>query len=133
MSAPERPATFSEAPARTRNPAAAENAILMANDARSATAVRNSKSGYHGLRLGKRVALLNSGPTSMTVSELLRIADHLDRTDQEIVRRAYERALAAHAGQRRLSGEEDVDHPMEVAAIQADPELHRETPPAAPP
>src|SRR5258706_8692050 len=56
----------------------------------------------------------------MTVSELLRIADHLDRTDQEIVRRAYERALAAHAGQRRLSGEEYVNHPMEVAAILAD-------------
>src|SRR5258708_37337459 len=63
----------------------------------------------------------------MTVSELLRIADHLDRTDQEIVRRAYERALAAHAGQRRLSGEEYVNHPMEVAAILADLELDAET------
>src|SRR5690242_21901282 len=89
-SAAERPATFNEAPARTRTPAATENAILMVNDARIATALRNSKSGYHGLRLGKRVALLNSGPPSMTVSELLRIADHLDRADQEIVRRAYE-------------------------------------------
>src|SRR5438067_4755841 len=63
----------------------------------------------------------------MTVSELLRIADHLDRTDQEIVRRAYERALSAHAGQRRLSGEEYVNHPMEVAAILADLELDAET------
>ncbi len=63
----------------------------------------------------------------MTVSELLRIADHLDRTDQEIVRRAYERALDAHAGQRRLSGEEYVNHPMEVAAILADLELDAET------
>ena len=63
----------------------------------------------------------------MTVSELLRIADHLDRKDQEIVRRAYERALAAHAGQRRLSGEEYVNHPMEVAAILADLELDAET------
>src|SRR5258706_100877 len=63
----------------------------------------------------------------MTVSELLRIADHLDRTDQEIVRRAYERALAAHAGQRRLSGEEYVNHPMEVAAILADLQLEAET------
>ncbi len=63
----------------------------------------------------------------MTVSELLRIADHLDRKDQEIVRRAYERALDAHAGQRRLSGEEYVNHPMEVAAILADLELDAET------
>src|SRR5438067_41517 len=63
----------------------------------------------------------------MTVSELLRIADHLDRTDQEIVRRAYERALSAHAGQRRLSGEEYVTHPMEVAAILADLQLDAET------
>src|SRR5258708_4604399 len=63
----------------------------------------------------------------MTVSELLRIADHLDRTDQEIVRRAYERALDAHSGQRRLSGEEYVSHPMEVAASLADLELDAET------
>src|SRR5205085_4365103 len=71
--------------------------------------------------------LLNSAPSLMTVSELLRLADHLDRPDQEIVRRAYERALAAHAGQRRLSGEEYVNHPMEVAAILADLELDAET------
>jgi GTP pyrophosphokinase len=63
----------------------------------------------------------------MTVSELLRIADHLDRKDQEFVRRAYERALSAHRGQRRLSGEEYVNHPVEVAAILADLELDSET------
>ncbi|HET9410556.1 MAG TPA: RelA/SpoT family protein, partial [Candidatus Dormibacteraeota bacterium] len=63
----------------------------------------------------------------MTVSELLRIADHLEPKDQEMVRRAYERAVAAHAGQRRLSGEEYVNHPMEVAAILADLELDAAT------
>src|SRR6266853_3332730 len=63
----------------------------------------------------------------MTVSELLRIADHLERKDQEMVRRAWERAVAAHAGQRRLSGEEYVNHPMEVAAILADLELDAAT------
>jgi guanosine-3',5'-bis(diphosphate) 3'-pyrophosphohydrolase len=63
----------------------------------------------------------------MTVSELLRIADHLERKDQEVVRRAWERAVAAHAGQRRLSGEEYVNHPMEVAAILADLELDAAT------
>src|SRR5690348_25400 len=128
-SEPGRPApALIEAPARISTPAAAANATLMANDARCAIAVRNSKSGYHGLRLGKRRALLNSVQAqAMTVSELLRIADHLDRKDQEIVRRAYERALSAHAGQRRLSGEEYVNHPMEVAAILADLELDAET------
>src|SRR5256714_9628766 len=69
---------------------------------------------------------LISAPSLMTVPELLRLADHLDRPDQEIVRRPYERALAAHTGQRRLSGEEYVNHPMEVAAILADLELDAE-------
>src|SRR5213595_1078602 len=63
----------------------------------------------------------------MTVSERVRIAGRLDRKDQEIVRRAYERAVVAHAGQRRLSGEEFVNHPMEVAAILADLELDAAT------
>jgi len=63
----------------------------------------------------------------MTVSDLLRIADHLERQDQEVVRRAWERAVVAHTGQRRLSGEEYVNHPMEVAAILADLELDAAT------
>ena len=63
----------------------------------------------------------------MTVSELLRIADHLDPTGQQMVRKAYDRAASAHKGQRRLSGEEYVNHPLEVAAILADLELDAET------
>src|SRR2546428_9770394 len=63
----------------------------------------------------------------MTVSELLRVADHLDATGQQMVRKAYERAAAAHTGQRRLSGEDYVNHPLEVAAILADLELDAET------
>ncbi|TAN34458.1 bifunctional (p)ppGpp synthetase/guanosine-3',5'-bis(diphosphate) 3'-pyrophosphohydrolase [bacterium] len=63
----------------------------------------------------------------MTVSELLRIADHLDLEGQQVVRKAYERAASAHTGQRRLSGEEYVNHPLEVAAILADLELDAET------
>jgi guanosine-3',5'-bis(diphosphate) 3'-pyrophosphohydrolase len=59
----------------------------------------------------------------MTVSELLRIADHLDPKAQVMVRKAYERAATAHRGQRRLSGEDYVNHPLEVAAILADLEL----------
>ena len=63
----------------------------------------------------------------MTVSELLRIADHLEPQGREMVRKAYERAAKAHTGQRRLSGEDYVNHPMEVAAILADLELDAET------
>ena len=63
----------------------------------------------------------------MTVSELLRIADHLEPSDREMVKRAYERAASAHTGQRRLSGEDYVNHPIEVAAILADLELDAET------
>ncbi|HYL07212.1 MAG TPA: bifunctional (p)ppGpp synthetase/guanosine-3',5'-bis(diphosphate) 3'-pyrophosphohydrolase [Candidatus Udaeobacter sp.] len=63
----------------------------------------------------------------MTVSELLRIADHLDPKGQQLVRKAFDRAAIAHTGQRRLSGEEYVNHPLEVAAILADLELDAET------
>jgi GTP pyrophosphokinase len=63
----------------------------------------------------------------MTVSELLRIADHLEPPAQQMVRKAYERAASAHRGQHRLSGEEYVNHPLEVAAILADLELDGET------
>src|SRR5260370_502977 len=63
----------------------------------------------------------------MTVSELLRIADHLDPKGQQMVRKAYERAATAHDGQHRLSGEDYVNHPLEVAAILADLELDAET------
>src|SRR6202163_4982819 len=59
----------------------------------------------------------------MTVSELLRVADPLDPKGQQMVRKAYERAASAHTGQRRLSGEDYVNHPMEVAAILADLQL----------
>jgi GTP diphosphokinase / guanosine-3',5'-bis(diphosphate) 3'-diphosphatase len=63
----------------------------------------------------------------VTVSELLRVADHLDPRGQQVVRKAYERAADAHRGQRRLSGEDYVNHPLEVAAILADLELDAET------
>ncbi|HEX9099260.1 MAG TPA: bifunctional (p)ppGpp synthetase/guanosine-3',5'-bis(diphosphate) 3'-pyrophosphohydrolase [Candidatus Dormibacteraeota bacterium] len=63
----------------------------------------------------------------MTVSELLRIADHLEPKDRELVRKAYERAATAHRGQRRLSGEDYVNHPLEVAAILADLQLDAQT------
>jgi guanosine-3',5'-bis(diphosphate) 3'-pyrophosphohydrolase len=58
----------------------------------------------------------------VTVSELLRVAEHLPPDDRELVEKAYRRAAAAHTGQHRLSGEDYVNHPLEVASILA--ELH---------
>src|ERR1700687_6340055 len=63
----------------------------------------------------------------MTVSELLKVAAPLDLKGQQVVRKAYERASSAHTGQRRLSGEDYVNHPLEVAAILADLELDAPT------
>jgi GTP pyrophosphokinase len=63
----------------------------------------------------------------LSVSEVVRIAEHLGPEDRELVSRAYERAAAAHVGQRRLSGEEYVNHPMEVATILADLQLDAAT------
>src|SRR5436309_7836826 len=62
----------------------------------------------------------------MTVSELLRVADHLDPKGQVMVRKAYERAATAHHGQRRLSGEDYASHPLELPACLADAELDAE-------
>ncbi len=52
---------------------------------------------------------------------------HLEPDDREMVARAYEVASRAHTGQRRLSGEEYVQHPLEVASILADINLDAAT------
>jgi GTP diphosphokinase / guanosine-3',5'-bis(diphosphate) 3'-diphosphatase len=44
---------------------------------------------------------------------------YADRLDVDQVRRAYELAVEAHAGQRRASGEEYVNHVVEVATLLA--------------
>ena len=44
---------------------------------------------------------------------------YVDRLDVEAIRRAYQLAYDAHAGQRRASGEEFVTHTVEVATILA--------------
>lgn len=47
--------------------------------------------------------------------------------DVEEVKHAYEFAAKAHQGQKRLSGEDYVCHPLEVACIIADLQLDKET------
>ena len=63
----------------------------------------------------------------VSISELLRIADHLAPADRELVQRAHARASAAHVGQHRLSGEEFVEHPLQVASMLADLGLDAQT------
>ncbi|MGH7775730.1 MAG: RelA/SpoT family protein [Candidatus Dormibacterales bacterium] len=63
----------------------------------------------------------------MSISELLRFARHLGPADRELVSGAYERAARAHEGQHRLSGEDYVNHPVEVASILADLKLDAAT------
>ena len=63
----------------------------------------------------------------VSISELLRIADHLPGSDRDLVQRAYMRASVAHVGQHRISGEEYVEHPLHVARILADLGLDGQT------
>ena len=44
-------------------------------------------------------------------------------SDTDLLHRAYEFSATEHAGQRRLSGEEYITHPLEVAALVADMKL----------
>jgi len=63
----------------------------------------------------------------VSISELLRIADHLAPDDRELVHRAYVRASEAHVGQHRISGEEFVEHPLHVAHMLADLRMDAQT------
>jgi GTP pyrophosphokinase len=67
----------------------------------------------------------------VSISEVLRIAKHLAPADQDLVQRAYERAAEAHAGQRRLTGEDYVEHPLQVAGILSELRLDGPTVAAA--
>jgi GTP pyrophosphokinase len=63
----------------------------------------------------------------LSISELRRIAEHLPAPERDMVARAHERAAEAHSGQRRLSGEEYVNHPLEVAGVLAELKLDAAT------
>ncbi|HEX9595079.1 MAG TPA: HD domain-containing protein, partial [Candidatus Saccharimonadales bacterium] len=54
----------------------------------------------------------------MKRSELIKFAQpHYDKTQIEELKRAVDLAVAKHAGQKRLSGEEYLIHPLSVATI----------------
>ncbi|WP_010630303.1 RelA/SpoT family protein [Sporolactobacillus vineae] len=54
----------------------------------------------------------------MTMDELIaKASTYLDEKDIELIKKAYEYAKKAHAGQLRKSGEPYITHPVEVAGI----------------
>ena len=60
----------------------------------------------------------------MTIDELIgKLHTYSPGADAELVRRAYQFSAEVHRGQRRLSGEPYLTHPMEVAAIIVDMRL----------
>ena len=64
----------------------------------------------------------------MTIQELTdRVRRYDPNLDDALLRRAYEVADAAHAGQRRASGESYIEHPLAVAGVLAELEMDRET------
>src|SRR6266700_1615665 len=71
--------------------------------------------------------LVRTSRALVSISELLRIAEHLAPADRELVQRAYARASEVHVGQHRVSGEEYVEHPLHVARILADLGLDAQT------
>jgi guanosine-3',5'-bis(diphosphate) 3'-pyrophosphohydrolase len=64
----------------------------------------------------------------MTIQELIdRLHQYDPSADGAWLRRVYEMADAAHAGQRRASGESYIEHPLAVAGVLAELEMDRET------
>ncbi|HYL26675.1 MAG TPA: bifunctional (p)ppGpp synthetase/guanosine-3',5'-bis(diphosphate) 3'-pyrophosphohydrolase [Candidatus Nitrosotalea sp.] len=64
----------------------------------------------------------------MTITELIeRVRRYEPSADAEWLRRVYERADAAHQGQRRASGESYIEHPLAVAGILAELEVDHQT------
>ncbi|HEV7677357.1 MAG TPA: bifunctional (p)ppGpp synthetase/guanosine-3',5'-bis(diphosphate) 3'-pyrophosphohydrolase [Candidatus Dormibacteraeota bacterium] len=63
----------------------------------------------------------------MPLMDLLPKAAYLPEADQDVLRRAYERARGAHEGQFRLSGEPYIEHPLAVATVLAELRLDVDT------
>ena len=64
----------------------------------------------------------------MTIAELAQKVQAYDPSlDGSWLTRAYEMADLAHEGQRRVSGESYIEHPLAVAGILADLEMDRQT------
>lgn len=74
----------------------------------------------------------SSSRSTPTIRDLPRelaraLEGYADRLDVDTIRRAYDFAAEAHAGQRRASGDEYVSHTVEVATILANLRLDSDT------
>jgi GTP pyrophosphokinase len=58
---------------------------------------------------------------------LERLAAYNPHADRELLRRAYEFAAQAHRGQKRLTGEEYMSHPLQVAGLLIELEMDEES------
>lgn len=68
------------------------------------------------------------GKGTVTIKNILDgVRQPQPEADLELIQRAYELAEAAHAGQKRASGEEYIIHPLHVAAILVDMHLDEAT------
>lgn len=65
--------------------------------------------------------VINMVPLAQTISEKVQKYDA--DTDVKLIERAYDYAAIAHSGQKRISGEPYIIHPVEVALILTDIEL----------
>src|SRR6266704_18267 len=130
-SEPARPPSLSADPAKIRTTAVTDHPSRIANGPRLEVKLNPPGVGKSRKLIAEFIPNFHQGPllnsVAVTVSELLRIADHREPKDRELVRKAYDRAAVAHRGQRRLSGEDYVNHPLEVAAILADLQLDAQT------
>ncbi|NLW71158.1 MAG: bifunctional (p)ppGpp synthetase/guanosine-3',5'-bis(diphosphate) 3'-pyrophosphohydrolase [Eubacteriaceae bacterium] len=62
------------------------------------------------------------------IDEIIKIMQtNHPQTDGALVRRAYEYALSAHNGQKRLSGEDYISHPLAIAKILANLQMDQVT------
>ena len=67
--------------------------------------------------------MINMGPQVI----IERIKAYEPKADIELIERAYNYAMIAHAGQKRISGEPYIIHPVEVALILTEIEMDTET------
>jgi GTP diphosphokinase / guanosine-3',5'-bis(diphosphate) 3'-diphosphatase len=74
------------------------------------------------------LSLLPGGRRAAGIAQLVgKLENYLPPEQVELVQEAYETANAAHHGQRRLSGEPYITHPVAVASILADLHLDAQT------
>ena len=76
----------------------------------------NSETTSNGVAIYTPAA--GSATAQVTIDEIIEaVLKYQPHANVELIRRAYELANAAHAGQKRASGEEYIIHPLNVAKI----------------